>query len=578
MITNKHIGKIVIGLLAMLVLLCLLAVCFSDTLSAFLKADHLSTQYQNMLFNTDEVLDIQIQIDPDDWQSLKENALNEEYQKCDVTVAGQTFYQVGIRPKGNTSLSSIANNPDTDRYSFKLEFDQFVDGQTCFGLDKLVLNNSFADTTYMKEALIYDMFAYLGADAPLYNYAKISVNGEYWGLYLALEAVEDSFLLRNYGSANGALYKPDSMDFGDGKPQGQMPGNQNWEMPDGAQGKFKPEGGNFSGERPAMPEGRNFSGERPAMPEGANPPADMSTMPEGAEPPADRPTMPEGGNFSGERPAMPEGMGKRQGGMGMGGGIFGNRDGGSNLNYTDDNLESYQSIWNGSVNDTTEAQHQKVVTALKNIAEGNQLEEYMDIENLVKYMAVHVFSVNQDSLSGNMAHNYYLYEYNGRLNLLPWDYNLALGGMNGGNATSIINDAIDTPFSGTKFFDALLANQNYKDLYHHYLKVLVEEYIEGGGFDRFYERTKNAISSLVETDPTAFYSYEEYLTGIDALYRTVKLRGESIAGQLAGTIPATDEEQKNDSSALIDASSINLNDLGKMQMGRGGENRNPFTK
>ena len=95
-----------------------------------------------------------------------------------------------------------------------------MDGQTCFGLDKLVLNNNYADATSMKEALIYDMYRYLGADASLYNYAKISDNGEYWGVYLAIEAVEDSFMLRNYGAQSGELYKPDSMNIGGGFDMG----------------------------------------------------------------------------------------------------------------------------------------------------------------------------------------------------------------------------------------------------------------------------------------------------------------------------------------------------------------------
>lgn len=121
---------------------------------------------------------------------MKIKRKQEQYYECDVVINGTTFKQVGIRPKSNTSLSSIASDPDNNRYSFKLKFDQFVDGQTCFGLDKLILNNSYADTTNMKEAIIYDMFQYLDADASLYNYAKISVNNEYWGVYLALEAIE----------------------------------------------------------------------------------------------------------------------------------------------------------------------------------------------------------------------------------------------------------------------------------------------------------------------------------------------------------------------------------------------------
>ena len=161
--------------------------------------------------------------------------------------------------------------------------------------------------------------------------------------------------------------------------------------------------------------------------------------------------------------------------------------GGADLNYTDDELDSYETIWDGEITDTTKADHKRVVTALKNISEGNALEDYMDVDNLLRYMAVHVFSVNEDSLSGSMAHNYYLYEAGGKLNLIPWDYNLALGGMGRSNdATSVVNSAIDNAFSGTTFFDTLMENETYHSQYYAYLQQLVSEYIGGGGFDVFY--------------------------------------------------------------------------------------------
>ena len=166
-----------------------------------------------------------------------------------------------------------------------------------------------------------------------------------------------------------------------------------------------------------------------------------------------------------------------------------------------------------------------------------------------------------------MAHNYYLYEAGGKLNLIPWDYNLALGGMGGGNdATSVVNDAIDNAFSSTEFFDTLMEDEAYHSQYYEYLQQLVSEYIDGGGFDAFYERVRSQIDELVETDPTAFYSYDEYQTAADTLYQVVKLRGESIQGQLDGTIPSTESEQSN-SSALIDASSLNLSVMGSMNNG-----------
>ena len=499
MLAHKHITKIVAAVMAAAVCLCLCAVAFSGPLTAWAGDKGIAQEYETALFDTSSILSVNIQMDEADWNDMLENAMAETYYQCNVEVNGTMFYQVGIRPKGNTSLSAIANDDTTDRYSFKLEFDHYVDGQTCFGLDKLILNNNYADATNMKEALIYDMYQYLGADASLYNYAKISVNGEYWGVYLALEGVEDSFQLRNYGTESGELYKPESMDMGGGKPED-------------------------------MGDGKDF------------------------------------------------GNGEPPGGMGR-------NSGGADLNYTDDDLDSYETIWDGEVTKTNQADHERVVKALKNIAAGNDLESYMDIDNLLRYMAVHVFSVNEDSLSGMMAHNYYLYESDGKLSLIPWDYNLALGGMGGmgggmpggsgeteesSGATSVVNSPIDDAFSGTDFFDTLLENETYHSQYEAYLQQLVSEYINGG-FDAFYERVRSQIDELVETDPTAFYSYDEYETAAETLYQVVKLRGQSIQGQLDGTIPSTEEAQR-DSNALVDASDLDLSVMGTMNMG-GGEGK-----
>ncbi|MCR5417345.1 MAG: CotH kinase family protein [Lachnospiraceae bacterium] len=259
------------------------------------------------------------------------------------------------------------------------------------------------------------------------------------------------------------------------------------------------------------------------------------------------------------RPEMPGGG---KGGFSMG-------VSGANLNYTDDDLDSYSTIWDGEITETSKGDHRRVVTALKNISEGTDLEKYMDVDNILKYMAVHTFSVNMDSLSGTMAHNYYLYEYDGQLNIFPWDYNLSLGGMTMGSsgATDMVNDAIDTPFQSTEFFDALLENEEYLAKYHEYLNQLVEEYVYGGRFEEVYNRIRSQIDSLVDTDPTAFYSYDEYDAAAETLYETIQLRAESIRGQLDGTIPSTDDGQKQDSSNLVDASHIDVTVMGQFDMG-----------
>ena len=537
MVTNKYMTKIASVIMAVAVILCLAASLFSDKLQEVYGNNVVAMEYENKLFDTDQIMDIDILMDEDDWNEMLENAISEEYYSCDVVVNGKTFYSVGIRPKGNTSLSSIANDPDTDRYSFKLEFDHYIEGQTCYGLDKLILNNNYADATNMKEAIVYDMYQYLGVDASLYNYAKICVNGDYWGVYLALEAVEDSFMLRNYGIEDGNLYKPESMGVGGGADGEDGGGPQMGEKQDGDD--FPQMGGVSDGDN--APQMGDFPGGGGGPQMGA---------------------APGGEDFSEDKGKM--------------GGMGGN--GGADLNYTDDDLDSYSTIWDGEITDTGKKDHKRVVEALKNISEGTDLETYMDVDNILKYMAVHTFVVNDDSLSGTMAHNYYMYEYNGRLNILPWDYNLSFGGMSMGGgmggqssgATSVINDAIDTPFSITNFFDALLENEEYLEQYHEYLKELVEKYVDGGAFEKTYERIRSQIDDLVSEDPTAFYTYEEYDEAANLLAEVVQLRAESVSGQLDGTIPSTDEGQQQDSSSLIDGSDIDLSIMGTFSGGGGG--------
>ena len=524
MISYKHMAKLVSIIMAAAVVFCLWMTAFSRQAVEALGGMSVPMAYEEALFDTEEMMRIDIQMKQEEWEEMLENAAAKEYYACDVQINDQKLGNVGLRTKGNTSLSAIAGNPDTDRFSFKLEFDHYVEGQTCLGLDKLILNNNYADATSMKEAVVYDMYRYLGVDASLYNYAELSLNGEYLGVYLALEAVEDSFLLRNYGTGDGKLYKPDSMKMGGG------------------------EKGEFGGQPPRPGEKDADAWKEERRDQGG----ENFDLEEGDE-------------------RQKTARGKMPGGSpSMGGGN------GANLNYTDEELSSYSDIWDGEVTDTDKADHSRVVTALKNIGGGTDLEKYLDVDNLLKYMAVHAFSVNLDSLSGNMAPNYYLYEYNGMLNILPWDYNLAFGGMNMGpenDASETVNDAVDSPFPGTTFFDALLEDETYLSRYHEYLNRLAQEYVLGGRFREVYEGIRERIDTLVETDPTALYSYEEYEAGAEMLYQTVMLRAESVKGQIAGTIPATDEEQREDAANLVDASEIDISVMGVMDMGGGAEQK-----
>lgn len=579
MIDNPNIGKGILALLLAAILALLGFMGYWSAASAQM-GDGLSMTYQNTLFDTSSVIEVDIDISEDNWAALLENATAEEYYDCDVTINGTTYEHVGLRAKGNTSLSMVASS-DSDRYSFKIKFDEYVDGQSCDGLSKLVLNNNYSDATMMKEALCYDMFAFLGADASLYNYAKVSVNGEYRGVYLALEPVEESFAIRNYGTGYGQLYKPDSMEMGGpGKMKGisisqireemgfdadsddtQASSNAGKSDMQASSDTSDVDSGGHSASGSAQGTDKNSDAGKskpsaPPSPSSEDPPSPPTDAPDG---------FPEDSGYQ-SRP----GNGNPPGG-GFGG------DSAASLNYIDDELSSYETIWESSVFKSTDKDHRRVINALKNIcaddADTEVLAESMDVDNILRYMAVQTFVVNLDSLSGSMAHNYYLYEDDGQLNIIPWDYNLAFGGFQSGSASETINFPIDTPFSSgvnladRQFFMALLENETYLAQYHDYLSQLVEEYVNGGGFDSFYDRVTAQIDALVQNDPTSFYTYDEYTAAAAMLKETVALRAASVQGQLDGSIPSTRDEQSEDSSNLLDASSIDLSVMGVMNGG-----------
>ncbi len=733
MSTHKQFDKICCVVLALTLLVSVL----------FVNAEKLGVQkastvmgYETAIFDNSKVHTIDIVMD--NWDEFLESCRSEEYYNCSVVIDNEAYKNVAIRGKGNTSLSSV-DSYGNNRYSFKIEFDHYDNTNTYHGLDKLVLNNIIQDNTYMKDYLTYQMMGKMGVAAPLCSYVYITVNGEDWGLYLAVEGVEESFLQRNYGKDYGELYKPDSMSMGGGRGNGkdfdidafmgsedsgneitaaaptqpdankgetttnapdeeesattpssaedETNGNTTTAAPDSFDmpgGMTPPEGGGnpFGGEMPegfTFPEGENpFGGEMPdfgEMPEGMTPP-DMGgnffggQMPDGMTPPDmsgensgvseistdssassmiaqltessssarserngasgfEMPSMGDMGGFNfnideeSVRKAfeklgideslldgidfenismtdimslmtkldedtveklMQEIMGNGASGMpsfgGDKGGNFGGFGGmGSSdvkLQYIDDNAESYQNIFGNAKTDITNADETRLIEALRKLSNGEDLENTVDVEAVIRYFVVHNFVVNSDSYTGSMIHNYYLYEKDGQMQMIPWDYNLAFGSfMSMGSATSSVNDPIDTPLSVSRngdrpMIDWIFSNEEYTALYHQYFSEFVSEYFDSGYFESFINSTIDIISPYVEKDPTKFCTYEEFQKGSTTLKEFCVLRAESVKGQLNGTIGATSTTQISDT--LIDASDLSTSDMGSMGSmgGKGG--------
>ncbi|MBQ4859137.1 CotH kinase family protein [Pseudoalteromonas sp. MMG007] len=180
----------------------------TDFTHAFLKPTPSSENTVASAFTPTAVNTLSITITDENWQDILDNPLDEEYHETSITFNGVTLDSVAIRTKGGSSLSTVANS-SSDRYSFKVDINEYVSGQTFFGLKKFTLQNSFNDPSYMREVIAYDLMDEMGVPTPEHAYVNFYVNGELFGLYLMVEAIDGEFLEKHFANSNGDLYKPD---------------------------------------------------------------------------------------------------------------------------------------------------------------------------------------------------------------------------------------------------------------------------------------------------------------------------------------------------------------------------------
>lgn len=561
MISNKHFNIIV-------ALFMVIALCFSSLIMLLPKSSTSSTSieqpdYITTIFNDDSVIEINIEMDEDSWQEMLDNAASEEYTAANITVNGTTYNNVAIRPKGNSSLSQLVTDDSTERYSFKIKLDKYVDGQTLDGLSKLVLNNNMSDTTSMKEYLSYKLLDSLGIPTPACSYAHITVNGEEWGLYLAVEPIEEEFIERNYGSIDGNLYKPES----DNVAMGDKDNNENKIMDNNnfspsenttsennnkttidnsidMQNQSNMNNGDSSGQMQMPPDMNtgNSTGEMQAPPDmnNGNPSREMQTPPDmnNGDSSGQMQTPPDmnkqSTNDSTNQPQIPNGIG---------GGI-GRNSNGANLVWNGDDISNYSAIFDNAIFKTTDSDdYTKILDMIEHLDSLDDIESYLDVDEVLKYFAANTFLVNLDSYVSNMNHNYYLYENDGIVSILPWDYNLSFAGFQAGSASNAINFPIDSPVSDSleesPLIGKLLEVDEYKDIYHHYLNEIVENFVNNGTLETLITKTDSLISSYIQNDATAFYTYDEYKASLSNLINFGYDRATSIAAQLDGSQPST---------------------------------------
>lgn len=167
--------------------------------------------YAETVFNQSKVSKVEVMLDDADLQDILDNPSEEQIVRASVTFNGKEVKDVGFRVKGNMTLRSVEQMDNSDRYSFKIDFDYYDESNNLYGLKKLNLNNQYSDSTLAREYVSYQLMDSMGIPTPGNSYMYVTINGQEWGLYLGVEAIEETFLQQHFSEGTGDLYKPDGV-------------------------------------------------------------------------------------------------------------------------------------------------------------------------------------------------------------------------------------------------------------------------------------------------------------------------------------------------------------------------------
>ncbi|MBM4002857.1 MAG: hypothetical protein FJ295_06145 [Planctomycetes bacterium] len=172
------------------------------------------------IYAPQRVIDVSIEIAPEHWLALCNqtrdllraigSSSDEKvfrYFPADVTIDGRKIANVGVRKKG--FLGSL----DSVRPSLKIKFDEFQSQQVASGFDRLTLNNNKQDPSRICQFFAYQFFNRSGQVASRCNLAKVTVNGNFLGIYSNVESVAEPFLKARFGDGSGALYEGTTTDL-----------------------------------------------------------------------------------------------------------------------------------------------------------------------------------------------------------------------------------------------------------------------------------------------------------------------------------------------------------------------------
>jgi len=143
---------------------------------------------------------------------------NPIWVEAELSFEGEVWEHIGIRFKGNSSLRSTWGTSSL-KLPFKLDFDQYEDDypetedQRFYGFKQLSMASNYRDDSVLREKIAADLFRESGVPSAQTAFYAVSIDyGEgpvYFGLYTAVEVVDDTLIKTQFSDDDGNVYKPE---------------------------------------------------------------------------------------------------------------------------------------------------------------------------------------------------------------------------------------------------------------------------------------------------------------------------------------------------------------------------------
>lgn len=154
-------------------------------------------------YDVSTIQSLNISFEQDNWKyildSLRFNG--EGLLLGDIEINGQKFTDIGVRYRNSRTF-----RPGMNRNALYIKLDYIRKNQNYQGYQVIELSNALRDPSMVREVLSFEI-ARDYMPAPKANYAKVEINGIYYGLLVNIESISEKFLTSRFGSGNGALIK-----------------------------------------------------------------------------------------------------------------------------------------------------------------------------------------------------------------------------------------------------------------------------------------------------------------------------------------------------------------------------------